>query len=294
MNSTRKGDQLEARIAAVLRLFHLPANVKIKHPVLDSTLHNKRKVDVVVIEDNIKIALAVECKNYCRPVEIGDIEKWKTQCDDMEITHRIFVSSSGYQDGAAKKAKAHGITLLRWEKESVTFPRWFCCDSVFVEERKVQPLRANILSERNLHCNLHVTLGEKIFLIDGYKWSLNEVAIDAVSKAERNLSDIHPTYFDRAVHVEFSEGSLICKQGKMFGLKVKSMELNVRIHESSREIPLKVEALRLNNLPKKIAFAFVTDKVYSPDGKECKLFSVLISEVTKQNNRFMRAEWLPA
>lgn len=294
MNSTKKGDQLEERTAAVLRLFHLPANVKIKHPVIDKTLDDTRKIDVVVIEEDEKrIALVVECKNYRRPVEVGDIEKWKTQCDDMGIAPRIFVSSFGYQDGAIKKAEAHRITLLRWENENVTFPEWFLCNSISVEERKVQPLQAKIRPEKNIYCKLNIKFGEKFFLVDGNKWSLNEIAIDAVSKAKRNPSDVNPAYFDRSVNIELPDSSSICKKGKMFGLKVKNMQLVVRIHEFSCDIPLKVEALRLNSLPEKIAFAFIMDKTHLFDKKERKL-ALLFSEVTEQKNRFVRAEWLLA
>ncbi len=63
--------------------------------------------------------VAIECKNYSSPVEIGNVRDFKGVLDDLNNVHGIMVSAKGFQDGAKKYAEQYGISLKELWK-----PRW--------------------------------------------------------------------------------------------------------------------------------------------------------------------------
>ena len=63
--------------------------------------------------------VAIECKNYNSPVEIGNVRDFKGVLDDLNNVNGIMVSAQGYQSGAKKYAEQYGILL----KELRT-PNW--------------------------------------------------------------------------------------------------------------------------------------------------------------------------
>lgn len=66
-----------------------------------------------------KHRVAIECKNYNSLVPIGKVRDFKGVLDDLNNVNGIMVSSKGFQAGAKKYAKEHGISL----KELRT-PNW--------------------------------------------------------------------------------------------------------------------------------------------------------------------------
>ena len=50
--------------------------------------------------------IAIECKDYEKPVPVKDIEAFNTKCDRIKsINKKIFVSKNGYQKDAIPKIK---------------------------------------------------------------------------------------------------------------------------------------------------------------------------------------------
>lgn len=100
------------------------SEITIGDMVYDEAAEKDRDVDVTVIvpaKDGSKLAFkAVEVKHESKPLDVGKIEQLCLKLADMpEITHRAVVSTSGYTDGARRKAKAHRIdlyTLQKWTK----------------------------------------------------------------------------------------------------------------------------------------------------------------------------------
>lgn len=66
-----------------------------------------------------KHCVAIECKYYNSLVPIGKVRDFKGVLDDLNNVNGIMVSSKGFQAGAKKYAKEHGISL----KELRT-PNW--------------------------------------------------------------------------------------------------------------------------------------------------------------------------
>jgi len=73
-----------------------------------------REFDIIIKTtiNNIEICIAIECKDYKRPVPVDKIEAFNSKCCQfMEISKRVFVSSSGYQSGSIETANHFGIEL---------------------------------------------------------------------------------------------------------------------------------------------------------------------------------------
>ncbi len=69
---------------------------------------------------NIKHRIAIECKDWSKPVTIGEIRDFSAKLDDLNNISGVMVSKSGYQAGAKQYAQEKGIQLME-EKDLPTF-----------------------------------------------------------------------------------------------------------------------------------------------------------------------------
>lgn len=78
-----------------------------------------REIDVLISGQLVgyQVQLAVECKNYGRPIGKGDIDAFVGKLNDLGFpTHYgIYVCVSRYTSGALKRAKNAGIRILKLE-----------------------------------------------------------------------------------------------------------------------------------------------------------------------------------
>ena len=58
-----------------------------------------------------KHKVAIECKNYNRPVPISVVQSFKGVLDDLNGVNGIIVTKKGFQEGAKRYAKEWGISL---------------------------------------------------------------------------------------------------------------------------------------------------------------------------------------
>ena len=58
-----------------------------------------------------KHRVAIECKNYNKPVPIGKVRDFKGVLDDLNGVNGIMVTKVGYQEGTKKYAQEYGIYL---------------------------------------------------------------------------------------------------------------------------------------------------------------------------------------
>lgn len=58
-----------------------------------------------------KYKVAIECKNYNRPVPISVVQSFKGVLDDLNGVNGIIVTKKGFQEGAKRYAKEWGISL---------------------------------------------------------------------------------------------------------------------------------------------------------------------------------------
>ena len=98
------------------------SEITIGDMVYDEAAEKDRDVDVTVVipaADGSRLAFkAVEVKHESKPLDVGKVEQLCLKLSDMsEITHRSIVSTSGYTDGARRKARSHNVdlySLLKW------------------------------------------------------------------------------------------------------------------------------------------------------------------------------------
>lgn len=61
---------------------------------------------------NLLFRVAIECKDWNRPVDKGKVQKFWCKIDDLNNIAGVMISKSGYQAGAIEFAKRKGILLL--------------------------------------------------------------------------------------------------------------------------------------------------------------------------------------
>lgn len=69
---------------------------------------------------NIKHRIAIECKDWSKPLTIGEIRDFGAKLDDLNNISGVIVSKSGYQAGAKQYAQGKGIQLME-ERDLPTF-----------------------------------------------------------------------------------------------------------------------------------------------------------------------------
>lgn len=59
--------------------------------------------------------VAIECKNHKRPISIEIVDQFIGKLKDFNNIHGCIISKNGYQKGAAEKAIANGIELIKYD-----------------------------------------------------------------------------------------------------------------------------------------------------------------------------------
>lgn len=69
---------------------------------------------------NMRHCIAIECKDWNSPVDIGEVRDFVAKLEDLNNISGIMIAKSGYQSGAVTYANSKGIHLMD-EKELPTF-----------------------------------------------------------------------------------------------------------------------------------------------------------------------------
>lgn len=112
----KKGTLFELFVSRIEAAKKKDETIKI---LVDQSIRNLegslRQFDVLVKSsiNNFEITVAVECKEYSKPVGLEKIDAFKSNCDRIpEINKMVFVSKSGFTKQAIKAAKFYGIELI--------------------------------------------------------------------------------------------------------------------------------------------------------------------------------------
>lgn len=116
----KKGKSLESIVALIQETLKNSPNTRVlKNHKIENKDGGKREFDVF-IESNVSgysINIAIECKDYKKPVPVKEIEAFNSKCNSFtKINKKIFISSSGFQAGAITSANNFGIELQVAEK----------------------------------------------------------------------------------------------------------------------------------------------------------------------------------
>lgn len=134
MNSTKKGDRLEAKVLSLLkeeisqdRFFVGKDNCRI-YPKKGYYSKDREKDIVFDIaievflpgQDTYSLLILIECKNYSHPVPVDDVEEFYQKIQQISggNVKGIIASTNSFQEGAFKFSKSKGLGLLRYYARS--------------------------------------------------------------------------------------------------------------------------------------------------------------------------------
>jgi hypothetical protein len=126
----KNGKVFESIIATVHEALKSDQTVQIavNRKLLDLS-GNEREIDILISStiNLIPFQIAIECKDYARPVSVEKIDAFKAKCEFIpNVNKLIFVAKTGFQKGAIKKANAYGIDLYKLEDvNQQTVKDWF-------------------------------------------------------------------------------------------------------------------------------------------------------------------------
>ncbi|MES2223595.1 MAG: restriction endonuclease [Patescibacteria group bacterium] len=89
--------------------------------VLDASLpgddsKTDRQIDILVKRSigQYPIVIAMECKDYKRPVDVKEVEAFATKLKDIKANKGAMVAGKGFSQAALETAKRHGIDMFRF------------------------------------------------------------------------------------------------------------------------------------------------------------------------------------
>jgi len=117
-STTAKGRMLESIVASM----HKAPGTKVETNVFLRPRDGNgrgREIDVLLTSEvsGYPIRVAIECKNYEKPLGVGEIDKFIGKLDHVGIPKclGIFVSASRYTKGAINRAAEAGVRLLEYK-----------------------------------------------------------------------------------------------------------------------------------------------------------------------------------
>jgi Zn-dependent peptidase ImmA (M78 family) len=133
MNTTQKGNDFEKRFYDLLvqtvqsknfrlnidgdRLITIQPEGSLiyRHKRYPTKWNSTSDIDASVDCDAIPLTVIIECKNYSKPVDIGELNELKGRLDGLNIQHAkgILVTSGKFQSGVIDAARYHNIALIR-------------------------------------------------------------------------------------------------------------------------------------------------------------------------------------
>ncbi len=126
----KNGKSLEKLVTLIQKALSNQSNAQVfANYKIEDSVGGKREIDVMIISElnGFEILVAIECKDYSRPVGIDKIDAFKAKCDSIpRISKRVFVSTSGYASGAKRNAEGYGISLYEVsELTADSINNWF-------------------------------------------------------------------------------------------------------------------------------------------------------------------------
>ena len=100
-----------------LKNFHIEHNKKIQ--THDGIYQIDIYAEFVVL--NVQMRMLIECKKYDKPVGRDKVEILANRLQSIGAQKGILISTSGFQSGAARYAKEHGIALWQIMDNSVKY-----------------------------------------------------------------------------------------------------------------------------------------------------------------------------
>lgn len=192
MNS--KGKRLEYIIKIIQETLKDSPNTTIyQNYKIENIVGTKREFDVMIDSfiNGFNIKIAIECKDFNRPISVEKIEAFETKCSMVPGIHKkIFISSNGFQKEAIKVAKAKGIELLIASKiDSNLILGWFSVSEISIT--LLSAGNANLLIDENEEYTKSIIYNiESPFIYKGNLTKLNDYLKETYLSNRNSINDI--------------------------------------------------------------------------------------------------------
>lgn len=186
----RKGRDLELLVKHIESILAHGKNANIESPkmIADKETGQLREHDVVIsFTGHHALSVAIDCKDWARPVDSPEIEAFVTKCTATNIQRGMIVSKSGFTSPAIKKASAHGIICLTL-KDALEFD-WLLAPGVSMRSRSFGHLRlVPLLSDTKM---MKAAKVGAVTLLDEHQSDIpNQIAMNAINSAISQIRDI--------------------------------------------------------------------------------------------------------
>lgn len=263
----KKGKSLESIVALIQETLKNSPNTRVlKNHKIQNKDGGKREFDVF-IESNVSgysINIAIECKDYNKPVPVKEIEAFNSKCNSFtKINKKIFISSSGFQTGAITSANNFGIELQVAEKLNAdAILNWFPISKISFKilEGGNCVLLTNADNEDELPTSSDLLLGSKLYCNDE-EITIDKIITDFLNN-ERNFINNYSTLmwikldenkksdpFFVSFNVIFHDIYLLNMKNKIY--TIKGLNLNLKVMFENTPIQIK-EIRQLKNIDGKL------------------------------------------
>ncbi len=126
-NTKSDGRRFERVVESIERLLDPSVPVEFDAKLPDRTTGDLRQFDILVRvpATHGPLLVAVECKDWSRPIDVAEIDAFVTKCGDCGISKAVIVSSNGFSEAARGKARFNKIDALVLEETGhVNWPNW--------------------------------------------------------------------------------------------------------------------------------------------------------------------------
>ena len=150
MNNGKNFEKLVRLIQETLK--DIPSTEIFSNYKIENKSGRKGEIDVFIKAsiNEMKINIAIECKDYRNPVSVEKIDAFNSKCQRIEgISKKVFVTSNGYQADALNAAKFYDIELYNLSeisKESIS--QWFPITQLKPNLRLQLPFKIHVIGDK--------------------------------------------------------------------------------------------------------------------------------------------------
>lgn len=111
----KAGKELEQLVAAIQKQLAPTAVVEHDVKLMGKITETHRQIDVLVKQKigQYEMRIAIECKDYAKPVDVKGVEEFHGLLEDVGVEKGAMVCPAGFSVTAKKRAKMYGIDLYK-------------------------------------------------------------------------------------------------------------------------------------------------------------------------------------
>jgi len=117
---TKKWKRFEIMAAKAVGIWLESGGIKVDKVDFDARIQggisrSPRQIDVWLEKSSPRHVVAVECKDYSTSISIEKIEAFHSKLEDVGADKGVFITKSGFQQGAKAAADRYGIILMTFK-----------------------------------------------------------------------------------------------------------------------------------------------------------------------------------